>query len=156
MLPLHGICKTSLHVYLVSPFVENGSLKGYLKRHPNTDRARLVRQILSPAVAKAHHISQLRETALAIEYLHKRNVIHGDIKAANVLVSSKVSALLCDFGLAREEGNATSAAQKGAGTLRWQSREVVAGDPKSFSSDVYAFGMTIYEVSKPSRRNSAH
>lgn len=89
---------------------------------------------------------QIYETALAIEYLHKMGVIHGDIKGLNILVSAQHSALLCDFGLARLLDSVTSVAQKEKGTLRWQSQEILDGHPKSYASDVYAFGITIYEV----------
>lgn len=79
-------------------------------------------------------------------------VIHGDIKAANVLVSDLPSALLCDFGLSRAVGLATSTAIQGQGSIRWLSPELLnAGFGKTEASDVWAFGMLIYEV-----RSQAH
>ena len=81
-----------------------------------------------------------------MKYLHRHRFVHGDIKAENVLISSDGGALLCDLGLARFKELQTSVAQKGAGSTRWQSPEVMKGESKSFESDVYAFGMTIYEV----------
>ena len=90
---------------------------------------------------------QLREAASAISYLHQCGIIHGDIKASNILVSDDVHALLCDFGLARFEDMNTSIGQKGQGTSRFQSPELMQlGQGKSPESDVWAFGMTIYQV----------
>ena len=43
----------------------------------------------------------------------------------------------------------TSTAVRGSGTLRWQSPELWNDEPKSFQSDVWAFGMTIVEVNNP-------
>ena len=92
-------------------------------------------------------ILQLQETAAGILYLHQSGIIHGDIKAANVLVSDDVRALLCDFGLARSEVENTSTGLQGVGTIRWQSPELLTSDRgKTFQSDVWALGMTIYEV----------
>ncbi|KAG8895299.1 hypothetical protein FRB99_000658 [Tulasnella sp. 403] len=119
------------HLYLISPWMENGSLKMYLPKHPDANRPRF-----------------LLETADALKYLHKRNVIHGDIKGSNILVSSgnEPHALLCDFGLSRRLADPTLPGLKGVGTVRWQAPELWDNQSKSFSTDSYSFGMTIYEV----------
>ena len=74
-------------------------------------------------------------------------IIHGDIKANNILVGGSNEALLCDFGLSKLRDSQTLTGVKGAGTLRWQAPELWENQPKSFESDVYAYGMTIAEVS---------
>ncbi len=79
-------------------------------------------------------------------YLHGQRVIHGDLKGANVLVSAEVRILLCDFGLAKMVDTNTSTSRAGLGTLRWQAPELLGGASKTFQTDVYAFGLTIYEV----------
>lgn len=84
--------------------------------------------------------------ASALAYLHKEGVVHGDVKGANMLVSRDVKILLCDFGLAKIVGSATSTARSGMGTFLWQAPELLEGGPKTFESDVYAFGITIYQV----------
>lgn len=73
--------------------------------------------------------------------------MHGDIKGSNILVSPTVDALVADFGLAKLADSSTVPSLKGAGSLRWQSPEVLRGEAhRTFSSDVYSFGMTIYET----------
>lgn len=82
-------------------------------------------------------------------YLHQfePGIIHGDVKGNNVLISSDHHARLCDFGLARHVDARTVTALKGAGSVPWQSPEVLRDEAsKSFQTDVYAFGITIYEV----------
>lgn len=82
-----------------------------------------------------------------MEYLHDKDVIHGDVKGANALVSSDTRLLLCDFGLAKPAGSVTSSSLAGKGSLRWQAPELMGQEPtKTFKSDVYAFAMTIFEV----------
>ncbi|KAG8953677.1 hypothetical protein FRC04_001881 [Tulasnella sp. 424] len=117
------------YFYFVSPFVENGTLVEYILLFPSVNRVKL-----------------LCETADAIGYLHDEEVVHGDIKASNILIGDNGQVLLCDFGLTRTTDLRTSTAMKGAGTLRWQSPELWDGGSKGFKSDVYAFGMTIAEV----------
>ncbi|KAG8887436.1 hypothetical protein FRB99_004263, partial [Tulasnella sp. 403] len=86
------------------------------------------------------------EVAEALHYLESKKVIHGDIKAANILVSPDHHALLCDFGLSKLVSVVTQKPLKGAGSTPWQSPEILKNEPKSYASDIYAFGMTIYEV----------
>ncbi|KAG8903242.1 hypothetical protein FRB99_003559 [Tulasnella sp. 403] len=131
ILPLLGTSLQDTHWHFVSPWAENGSLIDYLKIDPNVDRSRL-----------------LWEAADALTYLHEKKIIHGDVKARNILVSSTipVHTLLCDFGLSRSSSVETDPALKHLGTCRWQSPELWAGGSKSVSSDVWAFGITIYEV----------
>jgi serine/threonine protein kinase len=83
-------------------------------------------------------------------YLHAKGVIHGDIKADNILVSDDLHAQICDFGLAKLFEESTASSLKGAGSLRWKSPEIADGEPKTIESDVYAFGMTIVEVAEVS------
>ncbi|KAG9044855.1 hypothetical protein FS837_007412 [Tulasnella sp. UAMH 9824] len=124
-----GTFKREGHIYFVSPFISNGTLVDYIVAHPDINRIRL-----------------LCETADAVQYLHKEEVVHGDLKANNILIDDNGSSLLCDFGLTKTVHSRTSTTMRGAGTLRWQSPELWEDTPKSFESDVYAFGMTIVEV----------
>ncbi|KAG8900010.1 Leucine-rich repeat serine/threonine-protein kinase 2 [Tulasnella sp. 403] len=117
------------HIYMVSPWATEGCVQDYVSANPTVDRVKF-----------------LYETALALEYMHGLPFVHGDIKAGNVLVSSDKHVLLCDFGLARSATKDTDPLLKGFGSLRWQAPELMDGNPKSTSSDVYAFGMTIFEV----------
>ncbi|KAG9030159.1 hypothetical protein FS837_003350, partial [Tulasnella sp. UAMH 9824] len=91
------------------------------------------------------HFYLLSQTADAINYLHTEGVLHGDIKASNILINKEGSGLLCDFGLARMTDAITSTLMKGAGSVRWMAPELYDNAPKSPETDIYAFGMTIAE-----------
>lgn len=134
VLQLIGIYEKDAAVYIVSPFLRNGTVPQYLSKNPDADRA-----------------SFIRDLARGLNYLHQQGVIHGDIKGSNLLVSSSVpvSGLVADFGLAKLEDTHTVTSQQGAGTPRWQSPELFYGGPRTFKSDVYAFGMTVYERQAP-------
>ncbi|KIO22282.1 hypothetical protein M407DRAFT_79388 [Tulasnella calospora MUT 4182] len=124
-----GTLKRDGHIYIVSPFIDNGTLVEYVKRKPKANKVRLI-----------------CETADAVNYLHMEGVVHGDIKAGNILIGNDESALLCDFGLTRMADTRTSTCMKGAGSTRWMSPDLWNNAPRSSKSDVYAFGMTIAEV----------
>ncbi|KAJ7705640.1 hypothetical protein B0H16DRAFT_1439476 [Mycena metata] len=93
----------------------------------------------------------LRDTSLALQYLHSRKICHGDLKGVNILVERSGRALLCDFGLSRMKADATSrTAHTGntriAGSRNWMAPELLAGSLPKIPSDVYAFGMTLFEL----------
>jgi serine/threonine protein kinase len=82
--------------------------------------------------------------------LHTRNpaIVHGDIKASNVLISTGGRAVLCDFGLSEIESICGAPKVGGSGTpsLRWCAPEVLLGKAQSPSSDIWSFGCLILEV----------
>ncbi|KAG8989817.1 hypothetical protein FRB94_011639 [Tulasnella sp. JGI-2019a] len=155
-----GVAEISNITYLLSPWMELGDLSRFV-----TSRVRFLgleagEQYLHP---KATYFRNFREhsviTAIAsgMAYMHENHVIHGDMKAANVLLDNTLQPKICDFGLAKvlhTEYESTSTGLKGGGTCRWMSPELLGFEggntKKTTESDVYAFGMTIAEVQSPS------
>lgn len=91
--------------------------------------------------------TQIRQVADALSFLHQNEIVHGDIKACNVLVSEDLRCVIGDFGLAKAASDVTSIGLEGQGSIRWKSPEILENDGgKTFASDVWAFGMLIYEV----------
>lgn len=77
----------------------------------------------------------------ALDYLHRRKILHHDLKPANVLCDKETVKLL-DFGLALKYGEAG----RSAGTLAYIAPEVLSGSSASAASDLYAVGIMIYEM----------
>ncbi|KAJ7823031.1 kinase-like protein, partial [Mycena leptocephala] len=93
----------------------------------------------------------LRDISLGLEYLHSRKIYHGDLKGINVLVENSGRASLCDFGLARLKADTTAHtrvvdAPQIQGSRNWMAPELLNGSRQRPPSDVYAFGMTVYEL----------
>ncbi|KAJ7875054.1 kinase-like domain-containing protein, partial [Mycena leptocephala] len=88
---------------------------------------------------------------LGLEYLHGRKICHGDLKGINVLVEDSGRALLADFGLARINADITSRTRTASdtavsGSRNWMAPELLSGSLPRPPSDIYAFGMTLYEL----------
>lgn len=88
------------------------------------------------------------ECAGALEFAHQQGVLHRDIKPANILIDHKTDrAKLCDFGLARFHnlGTGTVSAHI-AGSPPYMAPEQVSGGKIDPRTDVYALGITLYEL----------
>ncbi len=86
-------------------------------------------------------VSLLIQMLQALMYLHRRGILHRDLKPGNVLVVNGQLKLL-DFGLSAHSGD-TSAI---SGTLAYMAPEIFQGQPASEASDLYAVGMIAYEL----------
>ncbi|KAK7029779.1 kinase-like domain-containing protein, partial [Favolaschia claudopus] len=134
ILPLIGIDRDSFPDFLcmVSPWMEHGTVIDFLKKHGHDMVEKL-----------------LYETAQGLEYLHSRNVIHGDLKGANILIQDDWTACLADFGLSKFSDASTSMSSNRGGSVYWMAPELL--DPhipfaRTLATDVYAFGCVCLEL----------
>ncbi|KAJ7496406.1 kinase-like protein, partial [Mycena latifolia] len=119
--------------FIVMPYIPNNA-RQFLKQQPASDPVYI-----------------LRDISLGLQYLHSRKICHGDIKGVNILVEDSGRSLLCDFGLSRVKADITTRTSHGGntattGSCNWMAPELLAGSMPRMASDVYAFGMTIYEL----------
>ncbi|KAF8128478.1 hypothetical protein K438DRAFT_908122 [Mycena galopus ATCC 62051] len=98
-------------------------------------------------------IQLLRDCIAGLEYLHSSDIVHGDLRGANVLVDEDGHARLTDFGLAIFIDSETSGkSSTRGGTTRWMAPELLVPLPGQSSrttraSDMWAFGCLCCEVS---------
>ncbi|KAI8992697.1 hypothetical protein BD414DRAFT_481927 [Trametes punicea] len=121
--------------FFVSPYYRNGSLVSYLKGLPSLDSVDLLKMI--------------HQVAKGMAYLHFRGVLHGDLKAANVLVDDRGHCVISDFGQSemKSEAYRLSGLPLPHGTLRWQAPELMSGQSGLTQEvDVYAFAITCVEI----------
>ena len=87
------------------------------------------------------------QTLSALSYAHSRGVIHRDIKPANIMITSHGLVKLMDFGIAKGT-NDLHLTRPGMtmGSVYYMSPEQVRGDTVDARSDIYSFGVTLYEM----------
>ena len=94
----------------------------------------------------------IQQVAAALQAAHENNVIHRDVKPANILVDEKHHVWLCDFGVASiiESGGEAltrlTRAGERFGEPRYMSPEQIRGETLSPQSDVYSFAVLAYEL----------
>ena len=82
----------------------------------------------------------------ALDYAHARGVVHRDIKPSNILVAAGRGGVLTDFGIARLLAQATQSTTGVMGTPNYIAPELLKGLPATAATDIYALGVTLYEV----------
>ena len=80
----------------------------------------------------------------ALKFSHELDVIHGDIKPSNILLSKTSGAKLSDFGLARRASDKQTLVT--GGTPNYLAPEILFGETPSVQSDMYALGVTLFEM----------
>lgn len=120
--------------YLVMEFVQGDDLKKILdsgKTYSLEQSLHLMRDLLS-----------------ALEYAHRQNIVHRDVKPANMLVEANGRVKLTDFGVARiqDSGEATRTRGSMVGTLKYMAPEQVQGLTVDARADIFAAGVVLYQL----------
>ncbi|MBN3303766.1 STK33 kinase, partial [Amia calva] len=138
---LKEVLETPTNMYLVTELCKGGELKDFLlKKKCFTENE--TRQIIS-------------SLAGAIAYLHKKDIVHRDLKLENILVKSEhndnsnemqVNIKVTDFGLAEQKGGSGSRnmLQATCGTPIYMAPEVINGHDYSQQCDVWSVGVIMY------------
>jgi serine/threonine protein kinase len=123
------------------------------------DGETLAERIRRGPVAAEEIVRIGRAIASALEVAHEQGVVHRDLKPGNVMISSKGTVKVLDFGLARDvrpavpdATTASAASISGVfGTLPYMAPEQVLGAETDARTDVYALGTILYEMAAGSR-----
>ncbi|HEX6773769.1 MAG TPA: serine/threonine-protein kinase [Acidobacteriaceae bacterium] len=105
---------------------------------------------LPKGVTLEESLRYTRQVLEALRYAHGRGVVHRDIKPSNIMITPQNEAKVLDFGLAL--GGTALADQRltttGAlvGSMHYIAPEQISGEPHDARSDIYAIGVTLYEM----------
>ena len=130
---VHDIIESGDTTYLVMEYIAGETLSARMQRSPLPDTAWLLRV--------------LREIALALDYTHRKGVVHRDVKPGNIMIDSHGRVRIMDFGLARAaEQRTASATGMVAGTIQYMSPEQIRGDPIDGRADQFSMAAVAYEM----------
>ena len=140
ILTVHDASEFEGQQYLVTEFVDGGTLKDWMRAESRT---------------WAQIVELLVGVADGLAAAHSAGITHRDIKPANILVSKNGYAKLADFGLAKlteraepEEETLTEPSRPGVilGTIAYMSPEQALGRTVDARSDIFSFGVVLYEL----------
>ena len=86
-----------------------------------------------------------RQILAGLEHSHEKKLVHSDIKPQNIFIDSSDNVTIVDFGIARAAGSVSEDGMV-QGTPEYISPEQIHGDPATVKSDLYSFGVTLYEM----------
>jgi len=131
---------SEIHIYM--EYMNQGSLRQLMDRFGPFQNEEVLRNYSRQLLAGLH-------------YLHSQNVIHGDIKAANLLTDHDARLKLSDFGASKivegipadlEVSQSGRCFEFNRGSLYWMAPEILYGEPYGRRSDIWALGCTLVEI----------
>uniref|UniRef100_A0AAZ3RYZ2 receptor protein-tyrosine kinase n=1 Tax=Oncorhynchus tshawytscha TaxID=74940 RepID=A0AAZ3RYZ2_ONCTS len=135
---LEGVVTKSRPVMIITEFMENGALDSFLRQN---DGQFTVIQL----------VGMMRGIAAGMKYLAEMNYVHRDLAARNILVNSNLVCKVSDFGLSRYLQDDTSdptytSSLGGKIPVRWTAPEAIAYRKFTSASDVWSYGIVMWEV----------
>uniref|UniRef100_A0AAQ5Z1S7 Tyrosine-protein kinase n=1 Tax=Amphiprion ocellaris TaxID=80972 RepID=A0AAQ5Z1S7_AMPOC len=135
LVQLYGVCTKQRPIYIVTEFLSNGCLLTYLreglKQHPTAVQL----------------LEMCKDVSEGMTYLESKQYIHRDLAARNCLVDGNGTVKVTDFGLSRyvlDDEYTSSAGSKFP--VRWSPPEVLLYCKFSSKSDIWAYGVLMWEV----------
>ena len=118
--------------YIVMELVEGITLKKYIEK-----RGKLpYKEAVSIAI----------QVANGMEAAHKHHIVHRDIKPQNIIISKEGKVKVTDFGIAKAATSSTINSSAAMGSVHYMSPEQARGGYSDERSDIYSFGITLYEM----------
>ncbi|CAI9111012.1 OLC1v1011143C1 [Oldenlandia corymbosa var. corymbosa] len=127
-----GACTRPPNLCIVTEYMSKGSVYNFLHKQKGTFK---LSTLLKVAI----------DVAKGMNYLHQNNIIHRDLKTANLLMDEHEVVKVADFGVARVVSQ-TGVMTAETGTYRWMAPEVIEHKPYDHKADVFSFAIVLWEL----------
>jgi serine/threonine protein kinase/Flp pilus assembly protein TadD len=129
---VHSIEEVGENIFIVMEYIEGSHLKDKINNDGIT---------INEAASIAAQI------AAGLGAAHKKGIIHRDIKSSNIMITDEGKVKIMDFGLAKiGHGVHSTSAGTTMGTTVYMSPEQVKGDDIDYRTDIWSFGVVLYEM----------
>ncbi|GAA2557660.1 Stk1 family PASTA domain-containing Ser/Thr kinase [Pseudonocardia hydrocarbonoxydans] len=120
--------------YIVMEYVDGQTLRDIVKT--------------TGPMTQQHVIEVMADVCAALDFSHRHQIIHRDVKPANIMINNAGAVKVMDFGIARALGEGQNVTQTAAviGTAQYLSPEQARGEAVDARSDVYAAGCVLFEL----------
>ncbi|MCX6138534.1 MAG: protein kinase [Ignavibacteriales bacterium] len=127
---IHGVEEDGTQMFIVMEYLDGGTL-----------REKIPFSTINTAVAAAIQIAE------ALQDAHTNGIVHRDIKAENIMLTSKSQVKVMDFGLAKLKGSLKlTRTSSTVGTLAYMAPEQIQGGDVDSRSDIFSFGVLLFEM----------
>ncbi|KAK1423536.1 hypothetical protein QVD17_18842 [Tagetes erecta] len=127
-----GACTEPTKLCIVTEFMARGSIYNFLHKQNGSFKLPLLLKIAT-------------DISKGMSYLHQNNIIHRDLKTANLLMDEHEVVKVADFGVARVQTQSGVMTAE-TGTYRWMAPEVIEHRPYDHKADVFSFGIVLWEL----------
>lgn len=127
-----GACTRPPNLCIVTEFMARGSIYDFLHKQKGDFK---LPSLLKVAI----------DVSKGMNYLHQNNIIHRDLKTANLLMDENEVVKVADFGVARVQSQSGVMTAE-TGTYRWMAPEVIEHKPYDYKADVFSFGIALWEL----------
>lgn len=133
IIPFYGLYQTPSHNLLLQLYIDGPTLKD------------IFNQLSGNILPTSDLLCIMKSLCSALGYAHNNNVIHCDVKPANVMIDRGGKVYLGDFGIARHaESDVT--ALPGAGSPAYMAPEQITSNSVTKETDIYALGVLLFEL----------
>ncbi|CAL5356637.1 unnamed protein product [Camellia sinensis] len=127
-----GACTRTPNLCILTEFMSRGSVYNFLHKQKGAFKLPVLLKV-------ALDISK------GMNYLHQNNIIHRDLKTANLLMDENEVVKVADFGVSRVQAQSGVMTAE-TGTYRWMAPEVIEHKPFDHKADIFSFGIVLWEL----------